>query len=824
MRSPEPLVSRVRSVAVVVAVLAAFVALTSGAPTTPSVGPGPTVLETVADPSQFDPGNIISDAVFFDGDAMDAASVQSFLTAKGASCRTASDGSPCLKDFRQDTTTRPADARCATYAGAAGESAAAIIAKVGLACGINPRALLVMLQKEQGLVTGTGSASRYRGAMGFGCPDTAACDSQYYGFFNQVYNAARQFQVYAANPSRYTHRVGIVNQVRFSPTASCGAGPVVLQNQATAGLYNYTPYQPNAAALAAGYGSGNSCSAYGNRNFWLYFTDWFGSTQVGAADVVPEGNLDTVSSADGSYAVRGWVFDRTDTSQPVTVHVYVDGSYRTAVVADGNRPDVGAAHGVDARHGFELSVNASLGSHEVCVYAINIGGVSNPQLGCRTVVNVDSHAPVGQVDEVSAVPGQVTVRGWAFDPDALVAPTTVHVYVDGVFARSVATGVGRPDVAAAYGAGPGTGFSWTTSSRAGDHAVCVYALNVGRGSASPLLGCRQVTVPDPRDFDPVGSLDTATGAGGTVRVTGWALDPDSPTAPATVHVYVDGTQVASVSARLTRPDVAAARPGAGAAHGFDWSGIVGAGDHTVCVYALNSGYGTTNPTLGCRSVRTTTAAQANPFGALDTVVGMTGSLGLSGWVVDPDAPDAPTSVHVYVDGAFAASVVADGDRPDVAQAVSGIGPRHGYTWSTQLAPGRHTVCVYAINTGAGTTNPTLGCRSVVVVDPATRNPEGVLDSAQVTGGALTVSGWALDPDLPTTPVTVHVYVDGQYTGALVAGGSRPDIAGARPGAGPLHGFSGVFTAPANARQVCVFALNLGAGTTNPPVGCTAVRG
>src|SRR5690606_3156716 len=27
-------------------------------------------------------------------------------------------------------------------------------------------------------------------------------------------------------------------------------------------------------------GTGNSCSSYGNRNFWRIFTDWFGSTMV----------------------------------------------------------------------------------------------------------------------------------------------------------------------------------------------------------------------------------------------------------------------------------------------------------------------------------------------------------------------------------------------------------------------------------------------------------------------------------------------------------------------------------------------------------------
>ena len=36
-------------------------------------------------------------------------------------------------------------------------------------------------------------------------------------------------------------------------------------------LYNYTPYQPNAAALAAYPGTGDSCSAYGNRNFFFLF-------------------------------------------------------------------------------------------------------------------------------------------------------------------------------------------------------------------------------------------------------------------------------------------------------------------------------------------------------------------------------------------------------------------------------------------------------------------------------------------------------------------------------------------------------------------------
>ena len=47
---------------------------------------------------------------------------------------------------------------------------------------------------------------------------------------------------------------------------------MLVQNRATATLYTYTPYQPNAASLAAYPGEGDRCSRYGNRNFFRMFT------------------------------------------------------------------------------------------------------------------------------------------------------------------------------------------------------------------------------------------------------------------------------------------------------------------------------------------------------------------------------------------------------------------------------------------------------------------------------------------------------------------------------------------------------------------------
>mgnify|MGYP003478874373 FL=1 len=198
-----------------------------------------------ADLTKFDPGNIISDSVMYTGTDLTAPAVQSFLDSKAPRCVPSAGGIPCLKSFRMTTANKSADDRCDGYVGRSNESAAEIIANVAKSCGISARALIVMLQKEQSLVTASGSnltARRYEIAMGFGCPDGQPCDQQYYGFFNQVYRAAWQLETYRLYPARYGHRAGVVNNVRYSPDPTCGSSPVLIQNSATAGLYNYTPY------------------------------------------------------------------------------------------------------------------------------------------------------------------------------------------------------------------------------------------------------------------------------------------------------------------------------------------------------------------------------------------------------------------------------------------------------------------------------------------------------------------------------------------------------------------------------------------------------
>ncbi|WP_309103245.1 hypothetical protein [Microbacterium sp.] len=242
----------------------------------------PNDITKAANLASFRPGNIIADAVFFNPSTMSSANIDSFLRSKVSSCRA---GYVCLKDYRQNTPNRSADAYCRGYSGAGNESAATIIAKVAQSCGINPQVLVVMLEKEQSLVTHTfPSQGRFNIAMGQGCPDTAGCDPGYLGFFYQVYGAARQMKIYAEGRWFTYYAPGRTWNILYHPRPerNCGSSPVYVENTATAALYYYTPYQPNRAALTAGYGEGDRCSSYGNRNFYQFFTDWFGSTQASA--------------------------------------------------------------------------------------------------------------------------------------------------------------------------------------------------------------------------------------------------------------------------------------------------------------------------------------------------------------------------------------------------------------------------------------------------------------------------------------------------------------------------------------------------------------
>jgi uncharacterized protein with LGFP repeats len=250
--------------------------------------------------SDFQDGYIISDQNFFDYNSMDAGSVQAFLNARVSRC-VGANGQPCLKDYSTTASAIGGDTLCQGMPGGA-MSAAQIIVAAARSCRISPKVLLVMLQKEQGLVTSTSPSEwNYRAALGQSCPDTAPCDSAFSGFYRQVYYGARQLQAYMRYPGSYAYRVGW-NNILYHPNTGCGTKRVYIQNDATRLLYIYTPYTPNAAALNNLYGTGDGCSSYGNRNFWRFYNDWFGPTTAGAGE---RAIVDVYNSYGGSASWLG---------------------------------------------------------------------------------------------------------------------------------------------------------------------------------------------------------------------------------------------------------------------------------------------------------------------------------------------------------------------------------------------------------------------------------------------------------------------------------------------------------------------------------------
>lgn len=226
----------------------------------------------------FDPGNIIGDDQFFATDAYDLQQIRGFLDRWNRGCRPGPDGTRCLAEYTEDTPTFGSDQFCpGDFVGRADDTAPEIIWKASQACGINPQVLLTTLQKEQGLITASGTRlneTRYAIAMGYACPDDAHCDPEYFGFATQVYYAARQFRVYEQQPEMFMTAAERSDFIPYAPGEECAGSEVYVENLATSNLYNYTPYQPNPSVFE---GAPDACASVGNANFYAYFNAWFGT-------------------------------------------------------------------------------------------------------------------------------------------------------------------------------------------------------------------------------------------------------------------------------------------------------------------------------------------------------------------------------------------------------------------------------------------------------------------------------------------------------------------------------------------------------------------
>ena len=195
---------------------------------------------------------------------------------------------------------------------------------------------------------------------------------------------------------------------------------------------------------------------------------------------------------------------------------------------------------------------------------------------------------------------------------------------------------------------------------------------------------------------------------------------------------------------------------------------------------------------------------SNPVGGFN-LTGGDGQLTFGGWAIDPDTTSA-VRVDVYVDGTGFASFQASSSRPDVGKAYPAYGANHGINATYPISEGAHNVCVYAINVGLGG-NTLLGCQNITIVQSS---PFGAT-SLDVGPGNVHLTGWVIDPDT-VDPVRVDAYLDGVGLASFQADASRPDVGAVYPAAGPDHGIDQTWQVPAGDHTLCVYGINVGAGS------------
>lgn len=312
----------------------------------------------------------------------------------------------------------------------------------------------------------------------------------------------------------------------------------------------------------------------------------------------PRGTLESATAASRSVTLSGWSYDPTAVSSTVSVAVYRNGVGLTTYPANTPRPDVNNVFGIPGNHGYSINLPAEpFGNNTYCTYALDIEGLGNKTLGCRTVF-VGPLPPIGALDAAATGTGQTAkLQGWAFDPSNTGVSVMVAVYRNGVGLGNFSLTAYRPDVNAAYSLTGNRGYDLTLPGQpSGTNTYCVYALDT-EGIANTTLGCRTIVV---QSRSPVSNYESIQKVGGQVIVTGWSFDPDDPSRQGSVAIYKDGVGIGWFQTAGNRADVNAAF-GISGSHGFTISlPSSGSGTSSYCLYAIDSTGAAANQFIGCR--------------------------------------------------------------------------------------------------------------------------------------------------------------------------------------------------------------------------------
>lgn len=199
---------------------------------------------------------LLSDQELQDWQTMNRADIQAFLNEKNG----------YIKDYKAEDEEGVI------------RTTADIIQRAAAAYRINPKYVLVKLQKEQSLITDTNpTENQLSGATGYGITDSCGWSCETYlknkGFGKQVASTAGIMRWYYdhADTESWIKKPGVAYTI--------DGESITPANQATAFLYTYTPHLT------------------GNKNFWTLWNTWF-------QQYYPDGSLLKSLSTNDTYIIQ----------------------------------------------------------------------------------------------------------------------------------------------------------------------------------------------------------------------------------------------------------------------------------------------------------------------------------------------------------------------------------------------------------------------------------------------------------------------------------------------------------------------------------------
>ncbi|PLX27947.1 hypothetical protein C0583_01775 [Candidatus Parcubacteria bacterium] len=273
-----------------------------------------------AEAATFDPAYIISDEEMTNADSMTLADIEAFLKLKGGYISRnyflSSDGE--LMSAAQIIYNAAHNYDCEGVELSDSPNRTERVNKCRYAP-VNPKLLLVLLQKEQSLIEEMSPTEKQLAwATGYAVCDNCSMSDpsiqRWKGFGRQVNSASLQFSDYMRNPQNYGFQAGKTYSITNTGRP---AMIVTIQNQATAALYNYTPHV-----------------YWGNYNFFKLWTKYFTRSYPNNSLLQVKGENGVWLIKDGkrrAFMTRGALTSRYDVNKVIQVsksdlEMYEEGS------------------------------------------------------------------------------------------------------------------------------------------------------------------------------------------------------------------------------------------------------------------------------------------------------------------------------------------------------------------------------------------------------------------------------------------------------------------------------------------------------------------